>query len=225
MSWKKSNKLNSDHPWTYSALNLHAKAMARLMQWFLQWIESAIGCCLFTTADAPFASLVMADAPSQACARQFLISVLYVFSISKMWEPMILPVGLPSMWVDEIKTSLIVGSSFRLFKYLMQRSKIYLLENLSVTSSAIMEYLHSLNIFLISVLFDSAMQLIFSFCIFHDVTWVFLDPASRWSFRIGSIKAKVLTTTRKMPSLENKSLELTTHWQILLWTKINSLDN
>ena len=40
---------------------------------------------------------------------------------------------------DEIKTSLIVGSSFGLFEYLMQRSKISLLANLSVTSSAIME--------------------------------------------------------------------------------------
>ena len=43
---------------------LHSKAMARLMRWFLQWIELAIGCGPFITADAPFASLVMADSPS-----------------------------------------------------------------------------------------------------------------------------------------------------------------
>ena len=42
---------------------LHAKAMAGLMQWFLQWIESPIGCCPFITADAPFASLAIEDAP------------------------------------------------------------------------------------------------------------------------------------------------------------------
>ena len=42
---------------------LHAKAMARLMQWFLLRIESAIGCCPFITADAPFASIAIADAP------------------------------------------------------------------------------------------------------------------------------------------------------------------
>ena len=42
---------------------LHAKTMAGLMQWFLQWIESPIGCCPFITADAPFASLAIEDAP------------------------------------------------------------------------------------------------------------------------------------------------------------------
>ena len=42
---------------------LHAKAMAGLMQWFLQWIESPIGCCPFITADAPFASLAIEDTP------------------------------------------------------------------------------------------------------------------------------------------------------------------
>lgn len=65
--------------------------------------------------------------------------------------------------------------------------------------------------FLILVLIDFAIQLKISFCIFHDV-WAFLESVSMWSFRTGSISAKVLKTARKLPSRENRSPELS-RWQ------------
>ena len=115
---------------------LHAKAMARLMQWFLLWIECHWllffynGRCSFCFTCHCRCAIV------SLCTTIFYIN-LCVFSISKMWQTIILPVGLPSMWVAEMKTSSIVSSSLRVFRYRMQRSKIYLFTNLSVTSSAI----------------------------------------------------------------------------------------